>query len=198
METPEVQGCIRASGVPAASRRARACSNSAAIFAKISSPVQTYNGLSITEAMDEISGCISGNGPFARDTRVVYGWLIGNWDLDIEHYRGEVAAQNMKGEAHFAWVLEGRAVQDVWILPGLYGTILRVWDAVLPAWRVGWVNPVTGSRDDVVQVGRHSDGTPIRRIFSEITGESFRWTGEVFNPDGRTWTLEAEFLAKRR
>src|SRR5262249_57950160 len=47
-----------------------------------------------------------------------YGWLIGSWELDVRHYRGvDVAARGIKGEAHFGWVLEGRAVQDVWIMP---------------------------------------------------------------------------------
>jgi hypothetical protein len=53
------------------------------------------------------------------------------------------------------------------------------------------------SGKDIVQVGAHADGTPIRWIFSEITPESFRWTGEALNPDGRTWRLEAEFHGRR-
>jgi hypothetical protein len=38
------------------------------------------------------------------------------------------------GEIHFGWVLEGRAVQDIWIRPKrpvpstMYGTTLRVFD----------------------------------------------------------------------
>ena len=149
----------------------------------------------------------------------VYGWLIGSWELDVRKYRVDVAALGLKGEAHFGWVLEGRAVQDVWIMPkraeregppernrNMYGTTLRVWDPLIEAWRVTWNNPVNGTRDelvgrwsgkDVVQVGTHSDGTPIRWIFSEITRESFRWTGEALEADGNTWRLEGEFLGRR-
>src|SRR5690349_10613234 len=48
----------------------------------------------------------------------VYGWLVGAWELDVRHYAGaDVSALNIKGEAHFGWVLEGRAIQDVWIMP---------------------------------------------------------------------------------
>jgi hypothetical protein len=79
-------------------------------------------------------------------------------------------------------VLEGRAVQDVWIMPlrserpadlgkinNMYGTTLRVWDSSIQAWRITWINPVTGHREeqigrwsgqDVVQVGARSNGTP--------------------------------------
>ena len=148
-----------------------------------------------------------------------YGWLAGSWQLEVRNYWGEVRGLGLKAEAHFAWVLEGRAVQDVWILPvrdprtgeidrshQAYGTTLRVWDAALKAWRVTWISPAVGARvdlvgrwsgKDVVQVGTFPSGAPIRWIFSEITPDSFRWTGETLQEDGRTWKIEGEFLAKR-
>lgn len=154
--------------------------------------------------------------PEAED---LYGWLIGSWELEVLCYGVDVSAEEIKAEAHFEWVLEGRAVQDVWIMPRLedrkadlgkmnnmYGTTLRVWDGSLGAWRVTWINPVSGVRDeliarrtgsDIVQVGRHADGTPIRWSFSEIGPDSFRWTGEVLEQDGKTWRLEGEFRARR-
>lgn len=150
----------------------------------------------------------------------VYGWLAGSWDLDVVHYGADVSSQGIKAEAHFGWVLEGRAVQDVWIMPArpgrgtdlapatnMYGTTLRVWDGSIQAWRVTYINPVTGQRDeligrwsgkDIVQVGRHADGTPIRWSFTEITPASFHWLGEALMPDGKTWKLEGEFRAVRR
>ncbi len=141
-----------------------------------------------------------------------YGWLVGSWDLDVLQYGVDVRDRNIRGEAHFGWVLEGRAVQDVWIMKstGLvdtYGTTIRVWDATLGAWRVTWMNPISGRRDELigrrvgeelVQIGTHADGTPIRWRFTEITNDAFRWLGEALNPDGATWKLEAEFRARRR
>jgi len=70
----------------------------------------------------------------------VYGWLIGSWELEVLHYKAfDVSALGIKGEVHFGWVLEGRAIQDVWIMPrrsertddigktnNMYGTTLRV------------------------------------------------------------------------
>jgi hypothetical protein len=112
----------------------------------------------------------------------LFGWLIGSWNLDVRHYLVDVSARGIKAEAHFAWVLEGRAVQDVWIMPtrddrsappektlNLYGTTLRIWDASLKAWRISWFNPATGGRNelvgrrhgtDIVQVGSHTMGRP--------------------------------------
>ncbi|HKE32887.1 MAG TPA: hypothetical protein VKD65_14250, partial [Candidatus Angelobacter sp.] len=113
----------------------------------------------------------------------------------------------------------GRAVQDVWIMPrrsertagmektnNMYGTTLRVWDASVQGWRITWINPVTGHREeqigrwsgeDVVQVGARANGTPTRWTYSEITPDSFHWLGEALQPDGKTWKLEGEFRARR-
>lgn len=123
----------------------------------------------------------------------------------------------LKGEVHFGWVLEGRAVQDVWIMPrerghlgkanNMFGTTLRVWDPSIQAWRIIWVNPVSMHREeqigrwsgpDVVQIGMRFDGTPTRWSYTGITPDSFHWLGEALQADGKTWKLEGEFRGKRR
>jgi hypothetical protein len=149
-----------------------------------------------------------------------YGWLVGSWVLDVLHYWAiDVSAQQIKCEVHAGWVLEGRAVQDAWIMPPLsertsqldkkmnmYGTTLRVWDPGIEAWRISWRNPAgdhhedqIGRRigNDVVQLGVRPDGTPTRWSFTEITSYSFHWLGESLGSDGKTWTLEGEFRGKR-
>ena len=51
---------------------------------------------------------------------------------------------------------------------------------------------------DILQEGARPDGTRTRWTFTEITTGSFHWRGEALYPDKQTWTLEGEFLAKRR
>jgi len=149
-----------------------------------------------------------------------YGWLVGSWELEVLHYKAvDVSALGIKGEAHFGWVLEGRAIQDVWIMPcrpdrkadtdktnNMYGTTLRVWEPSLQAWLIRWINPVRGHLEEqigrrigreIVQIGTRPDGTPTRWRFTEITPDYFHWIGEALNPDGQTWKLEGEFRAKR-
>lgn len=155
--------------------------------------------------------------PEAND---VYGWLVGSWHLEVLHYNVvDVTGLQLDGEAHFGWVLEGRAIQDVWIMPrrtvrapelgkvnNMFGTTLRVWDPVIQAWHIQWTNPVTGHMekqigrrigDEIVQVGARADGTATLWRFTEMTPNSFHWIGEALSPDGKTWRLEGEFKAKR-
>jgi hypothetical protein len=157
--------------------------------------------------------------PDIPESADAYGWLIGSWELDVLCYWECVADRGLKAEAHFAWVLEGRAVQDLWIMPrrsertaglgktmNMYGTTLRLWDSSIQAWRIKWSNPAAdhfeeqiGRRigDDIVQIGTRLDGTPTRWRFTEITAGSFHWIGEALENDGKSWKLEGEFLAKR-
>lgn len=161
-----------------------------------------------------------GRSPEIPESADAYGWLVGSWELDVLHYSGlDVASRHLKGEAHFGWALEGRAVQDVWIMPrrsertadidktmNMYGTTLRVWDSSLQAWRITWINSAGNHHEeliggwsgkDIVQVGARPNGAPIRWSFTEITPDSFHWLGESLQPDGRTWKLEGEFRARR-
>jgi hypothetical protein len=162
----------------------------------------------------------SGRSSEIPESADAYGWLVGSWELEILHYIAiDVASQNIEGEAHFGWVLEGRAIQDVWIMPrssdrrpdgerlnNMYGTTLRIWDPAIQAWRIRWVNPVTGQEErqtgrkvenEVAQIGARLDGTLTRWRFTEIMPDSFRWIGEALEPDGKTWKLEGEFRARR-
>jgi len=149
----------------------------------------------------------------------LYGFLIGSWELDLVGYDDDNHVIRTVGEAHFAWVLEGRAVQDVFINPrrsdrdsGLpkfanwFGTTIRIYDPAIQAWRVNWFNPYDGIRaelisrrrgEDIMQEGTFPDGTPIRWTFSDITENSCRWRGERLEPDGKTWRLQVEFRARR-
>ena len=154
------------------------------------------------------------------DQEDIYGWLIGGWEATVYDYAADGTASESSGEWHFGRVLEGRAIQDVWIAPprsqrsgktlskqnNRYGTSIRVYDREFSTWRVTWFNPVTGARNDlvggrqgadIVQEGIGPDGRKIRWLFTDITPTSFIWRGESLESDGKTWRLEAEFRARR-
>jgi hypothetical protein len=162
------------------------------------------------------SGPSSELGPAAE----LYAVLIGSWDIEAIDYEADGAQRTREGEWHFSWALEGRAVQDVFIVPrrsarsgslarkgNRYGTTVRFYDPGADAWQITWINPVSGAvnrltahkeGDAIVQVGHDPDGTMRRWCFVDMTANSFRWTGEASKDDGKTWRLEAEFFGRRQ
>jgi hypothetical protein len=147
----------------------------------------------------------SGARPRGQDETL---WLA-DWTLD--HGRNRPSRRRHTapgvGEIHFGWVLEGRAIQDVWILPGVfYGTTLRVYDPGLDAWHILWSDPLRqfytrqigrAQGDDIVQEGTNEAGEAVRWSFTKITRDAFRWIGERSSDGGKTWQLQAEYSARR-
>jgi hypothetical protein len=141
------------------------------------------------------------------DKMGLYSWLLGRWDMDAVVHGDDGRKHTARGEIHAGWVLEGRAIQDVWILPGFfYGTTLRIYDPSIDAWHILWSDPLKqlyrrqigrARGNDIVQDGQDDKGAAVRWSFSEITPNSFRWRGERSPDDGATWQLQAEFIVRR-
>jgi hypothetical protein len=137
----------------------------------------------------------------------LYGWLIGRWSMDATVHGDDGTRHQGPGEIHFGWVLEGRAIQDVWIFPGVfYGTTLRIYHPGIDAWHILWSDPLRqiytrqigrAQGNDIVQQGTNDAGEAVRWSFTQITPVSFRWTGERSRDGGKTWQLQAEFFARR-
>jgi hypothetical protein len=137
----------------------------------------------------------------------LYGWLIGDWEMDAVMHLEDGSRHEGRGEIHFGWVLEGRAIQDVWILPGIfYGTTLRIYDPGLDAWHILWSDPVRqfytrqlgrARGRDIVQEGSNDAGEAVRWSFTDIELDAFRWLGERSTDGGTGWQLQAEFRARR-
>jgi hypothetical protein len=155
------------------------------------------------------SDALASDGPAAdrADKMKLYGWLIGRWTMDATVHLDDGNRQQGSGEIYFGWALQGRAIQDVWILPGMfYGTTLRVYDPTLDAWHILWSDPVRqyyarqigrAQGADIVQLGKNDAGEAVRWSFTAITPNSFRWTGERSRDEGKTWQLQAEYFARR-
>ncbi len=148
-------------------------------------------------------------GPAAdrADKMKLYAWLIGRWTMDATVYRDDGSRHQGQGEIYFGWILDGRAIQDVWILPGVFhGTTLRVYDPGIDAWHIIWSDPLRqyyarqigrACGGDIVQDGKNNAEEAVRWSFTEIAADSFRWLGERSRDDGTSWQLQAEFSARR-
>jgi Ser/Thr protein kinase RdoA (MazF antagonist) len=167
-----------------------------------------------------------GPAPDRADKMGLYGWLIGAWEMDVVVHMANDSEYRGAGEIHFGWVLEGRAIQDVWITPSresrgrghrddpigaaanFYGSTFRIYDPGIDAWHIFWLDPVKQFYSRMIgrAAGRDIEQltvneTPQRRWrFSEITPDSFHWTAEVDEGSAGAapqWRRHVEFFARR-
>jgi hypothetical protein len=156
-----------------------------------------------------------------RQKLELFAWFVGDWEMDVTTILDDGSTSVGDGEIHVGWVLQGRAIQDVWMIPRLkerrpgieqlagagnwYGTTLRIYAPKLDAWRILWNDPATdffseqtarARGRDIVQEGPDPRGGTMRWTFSEIEPASFHWTAER-SVDNRSWRKEVDIRARR-
>jgi hypothetical protein len=164
----------------------------------------------------------NGPAPDRGEQLGLYSFLVGRWQTDIVTHEPGGATHRGRGEIHAGWVLEGRAIQDVWMIPprterradapvlpvagNWYGTTLRVPDPRQDVWHIFWIDPATqfftrqigrAQGPDIVQQGTAEDGTAMRWRFTERTPTSFHWLGEARPGGSADWWLQVEVFARR-
>lgn len=158
--------------------------------------------------------------PEHREQLMLFGQFVGEWLLDVSFYEADGSLQRRYlADWMFSWILRGKAIQDVLVVPSREervnnpdipvksGTTLRYYDHALGAWRVLFVGPQTNTYipligrqqgEKIVLEGPDVDGSPLRWVFSEITPNSFLWTGHISKDGGNTWYMEQKMIAKRQ
>jgi len=141
--------------------------------------------------------------------------LIGTWDCNYSFHAADGTVSRSSGELKFGWIIDGRALQDIWIgYPKDHtkdersiGTSVRFFDSNAGIWRVVWVAPANGllitlqggaEGSRIVLRGQDSDGSALRWSFNDIEADSFVWRGEKSRDGGQTWRLEEEHHMRRR
>ena len=154
-------------------------------------------------------------GPHASDV----DWLVGGWQAQVRDIDADGNVRESRGEWWFAWTLEGRVLQDVWISPprgerhldrgsaasDRYGTSLRRFERADGRWHVLWINPVSGVENRLqggrtgrgIELHGHVDGKPILWSFEDIEQDRFVWRGRIQDAPGGPWRLQAEFRLQR-
>ena len=156
----------------------------------------------------------SGPHPSLGDEARIFDRFVGTWDAAYAEYGNDGSVNRSAGEVRFGWILDGHALQDVWITypdrartEREIGTSVRYYDTKLKKWSVVFVDPaarnlaiLTGGAvgDRIVLSNRTADGTMFRWSFNDIRPDSFVWRGERSNDDGKSWRLYAEYHMKRR
>ncbi len=149
---------------------------------------------------------------------MTFGRFVGSWNIAWHGTEPDGQPAAREGELHFGWVLGGRAVQDVWILPGrgqacegqapmaFHGSTIRFYDPSIDAWRSIWIEPVNGTvrrfigrpdEDGIVLISDVQD-PQLRWKFFDVTERSFRWQSEISRDTGVTWTVDETMSLTRR
>lgn len=146
----------------------------------------------------------------------IFAPFIGDWDLVVKWFdeAGKLTREE-RGEWHFSWILEGRGIQDVWIVPPRserarsgdlyeYGTSLRFFDDKLGAWQSTWIGPMhrvvrtfiaRRIGDAVVLETTEGEVPRMRWSFADVRGDSFIWRNEIWADTG--WRVQQTFDAQR-
>jgi len=156
----------------------------------------------------------SGPHPSLGDEARIFDRFVGTWDAAYTEYGKDGSIRRSSGEVRFGWILDGHALQDVWITyPDAtrpereIGTSVRYYDTKLRQWRVVFVDPAAGNLaivtggavgKRIILNARSNDGTMRRWSFNDIQPNSFIWRGEESQDDAKSWRLYAEYHMKRR
>ncbi len=155
-----------------------------------------------------------GPDPELKKKLMLFGQFIGDWNIVEDRYpQPDGTVIKREGEVHFRWILEGRAIQDVFmtyqenprrLIP--VGTTVRFYDPKIDAWRSTWNSPIQSAmqtfigrkvNDEIVLESKTKEGHPEKWIFSEITPTSFRWHSVETHDNGKTWQLTEEMQIRR-
>ena len=150
---------------------------------------------------------------------MLFGQFVGSWDVEATQFAPDGRSRSLRGEWHFFWVLEGRAIQDVIISPrraerdrtkwkdGDYQTAIRFYRPDDGSWDVTAISPphdqvhrlVARKQDDaIVLKGTAPDGRSEIWTFYDMSAERCRWRGQISNDGGRTWFIDEEMVLTRR
>lgn len=136
--------------------------------------------------------------PALPETLNYFGKLIGSWQIDYVECDNSRA---IKGEWHFAWALEGMAVQDVIILPGYeYGTSLRIYNPNTCAWDVaygytGKIFRLEAKKQEGMIVLTNIDDENRKWIFTDIDDHQFHWLNVTVKEN--EWHINAKIDGQR-
>jgi len=145
---------------------------------------------------------VPGEPPAAR----LFDRVAGSWNVDFTNIADDGTRDQVRGQLLVGWVLDGRALQDVWIQfpkPGedrFIGTTLRFYDPDRKKWRVVWVSAIAKAvtvlegGEEEGRIVLYTDGPKgrVRWTFSDITDRDFVWRGELSADGGKTWRLRED------
>jgi hypothetical protein len=177
---------------------------------------ETYSSTDPRWDMVSALGAAGPHLPRAPDADAkLFDGFVGTWDCDYSFISPDGSVRRSSGELLFGWVMDGHALQDIWISypqrgvasGRLIGTSVRFFDPIEQIWRIVFIAPqargiiqVSGKSeaDRIVLHGTDTGGANVRWSFNDIEADSFTWRGESSTDGGATWVLQEEHHMRRR
>jgi hypothetical protein len=150
-----------------------------------------------------------------RDQADVFGRLIGTWNVEYTDFARDGQVTHRSGELVVGWIMDGRAIQDLWIVDPsgtrtereVY-TDVRYFDPKSKSWPAIFIDPEHASvakftggavgEDRIVLETTDFDEKVTRWSANDIRPDSFVWREEGSSDGGKTWRLQAQHQMKRR
>jgi hypothetical protein len=145
----------------------------------------------------------------------VFGRFVGTWDAEYTEFSKDGKATHFSGEVTVGWVMDGRAVQDLFVVypsaahkERFINMTLGYFDPKSGTWRVTYIDPVNDSvirftgggvgADRIVLHRQDTDGEEARWSFTDIRPDSFVFRDEQSRDGGKTWWVREQDYMKRR
>ncbi len=152
----------------------------------------------------------------ASETTKDWGKLVGNWNIVFEAVdeSGKVQ-QSFEAEWNWFYILDGYAIQDVFILPPrnlakktdspFYGVGVRIFDEDTNKWQSVWVDTsnkklefreATSTAEQITMYQTNAKGEKLRITYFDMAPSSFEWKQEVL-VDNKNWVITQLIHAKK-
>ena len=158
----------------------------------------------------------AGPHPSLGDHANVLGRLVGTWDVEYMDLSKDGKEIHRSGELLVGWVMDGRAIEDLWIVyPSgatkdreVYADV-RYFDPKSGTWPAIFIDPQIASvatftggavgADRIVLESQDLVAGQTRRwSFNDIRDDSLVFRDAASNDGGKTWKLKSEYHMKRR
>ncbi|WP_420320844.1 hypothetical protein [Flagellimonas sp.] len=177
----------------------------------------TWNGILAQKNIEGIGLLSHAKNDEAPASTDHWGQLVGNWDIVVEMLdaSGEIK-HSFNGEWNWFYVLNGMAIQDVFILPKrkeatdqnlFYGIGLRIYNEKLNKWQTAYMDTSnrqmdmgeaisTAEKITLMETNRKKE--KIRITYFDFQNNTFKWQQEVYNEDKKAWQITQLIHATRK
>ena len=186
----------------------------AAAYATAAEPA---GNTSTTDPRLDLTAALQATGPHpaSGEQAKVFGRLVGSWDVEFTDFSKDGSVRHRSGELIVGWILDGRAMQDLWIVDPSFGrkerevyTTVRYFDPKSGTSPAIFIDPEHASAarftggvvgdDRIVLDTRDFGPAETRWSYSDMRPEAFGYREEESSDGGKTWRLTLEAHMKRR